>query len=417
MTSHAKLFSILGSQTHQLSSDNLEVKSTPKNISPSYIVLYVFNGTFQRGGIGHIAMWDGASYYSYGQGNGEPWIESNFSLAKSNARAILDYKIWKYGPYKKIILPSNLYLSENYDAIRSNINVNWKSNAYSLTNKNCAHMVQDYLVQARYTIPIHDCFQFPLYPSEVANNAKNIGKAVADNILHGITTQFDTTAYQMQLYKDYLVLLKGMMAAHPMLNKLQIKELHEAMQDGKADQEKFCRVFAIIARHHYDDSLFAYKINECDKFYESMFVEALQICAHRPKFENEPQVHKTGLLRHPIAITRAVVGALLLPVLVIIAFVPICLYKLYIFLTKKPSSKTTIPPDVVSSTSASTIVNIKPSSDSTRSINYSINGSIQPLSSIVTEDTPLLPRENKELYNKRDHITFEDSHQSTCRII
>lgn len=385
VNSHTKLAKIFGTQTHQL-----EVKSTYQSISPSYIVLYVFQGTYKRGGIGHIALWDGASYYSYGAGDGEFWIEDDtFSLARSNKHACLDNKIWNYGPFKKIILPCNQYLTEHYSTIRSNIQLNWKNNDYSMLNKNCAHMVQEYLVQSRYTIPISDSFLFPLYPSEVADNAKNIGKAIVKKIVDEVRTKI-ATPHEMQLYKDFLVLLNDMIAVRPVISQLQIKEFHDAMQGGISDQEKFCKIFTIIARYHYDSTSFAYETNESDRFYEKMFMGALQVSALSPKFENESQVNKTGRLRNSIAIARAAVGA----VLAVILFVPTCVifpfYKLYNWVKKRP------PPAML----ASPVVDLDaPHQKHNRSHVTSIHSSIDErtplMTSVVKEETEI--QENKDL--------------------
>ena len=62
-----------------------------------------------------------------------------------------------------------------------------------------------------------------------------------------------------------------------------------------------------------------------------MFIEALKVSAHRPTFENESQIYKTGRLRYPIAIARTAVGIVCLPVFTIIACIPVGLY----YLTKK----------------------------------------------------------------------------------
>ncbi len=303
------------------------------NSPPSYIVIYSFNGTMQRGGIGHIALWDGASYYSYGEGNGSPWIEACTDALRADERAVLDHRMYGYGPLKKIILPSNWHLFNHYESIRSEIDKAWKTNEYSVANKNCAHMVQDYLVKAKYTSSIPDFMLFPLYPSEVADNAKNISKAmvlkIADEVMHKPDTRF-----QSELYESFLKLLNEVTADTFALNESQKKALYDAIEEGTSDKEKFCRVLAVIAQHHYDCTKPQYKINWCDQFYENMFIMALNICFRHPKFENEPQILKTGCLRYPIAAGRILTGTLLSPVIAI-GYIPAGSYKLYGWMTKK----------------------------------------------------------------------------------
>lgn len=301
------------------------------DMAPSYMVLYLFKGTRKRLGVGHIALWDGTRYYSYGLGDGSVWIEDSFNFADAKARAIFDHK--DYGPYKQIILPCNHYFSQNYETIQSTINAHWKSNEYSMGNKNCAHMVQDYLVQAKYTIPIPSCFLFPLYPSEVANNAKNLGQALVKTLINEIMSH-----PMEETYSDFLTLLRDTIHFSTALNTLQKNELTDILNASISDKKKFCNALAMIARHHYDHSLYTYKINECDEFYANMFIAALSAHHHGLKFENEAQIYKTGCLRYPIAVSRALLGALVGTVLAIILFIPAGMFYLYKYYVEKRQS-------------------------------------------------------------------------------
>lgn len=289
--------------------------SVDNEISPKYLILYIFKGTMKRAGIGHASLWDGLYYYSYGyeKKNGACALKPS-SCDLQGADKLAYYQAANYGACSRIILPANKYLSEHFHPIREHIHT-WKTVEYDVSNKNCVHLVQAYLEKAGYLKKITDWI-IPLYPSELADKTRNIGKTVVKQLLEEATVkkQFkETTLAEKAKYLSYLKELKIALGSEkePGINQLK-KNIFNCESSLNAQSHFFC-ILKILAHAHYNNK-------QPKEFSAIWFSKALEACPITPNFIYQP---KGFFANHPHlpALGRGALGILGLIALTTLALV------------------------------------------------------------------------------------------------
>ena len=287
------------------------LKSNKESSPPAYITLYVFTGTAGRGGVGHVALWDGYNYFSYGLNRqNDAWVEDKISTESSSVLAVGDSiakkEMKEYGTYTRIILPVTEKVTEEFAALRDKFKNNpyWGSDKYSVQSRNCAHMVEEYLISAGYmsTEKILDPI-IPLCPSEIATKAGQVGTAMVAKIIERCAE------LGLGECRDYIDELSQASPDVPRKVKAALAANYPGKLNAERYRQKFIAIFKIIAQKHYSNAA-------PRDFYAIWFTKALEeVCKVKsPSIEKQSDFNtfmqpRVRVYRDMYAIVIAVIPA------------------------------------------------------------------------------------------------------------
>jgi hypothetical protein len=268
--------------------NNMESFTTTNQSELSYLVVYSFKNF-----PGHVAIFDGSKYYSFG---GK--LSFGIETQENGADELAKFDAKTYGDAKKIIIPipPHIAFQKRRDEIQAEMEQKWTPKRYHYTARNCANMVEDYLVQAfkapdnisthENTSPTHKKTIFALLPREVKAQAFEMGTHHFNDQLSSELKQSLTSNQELNR-KTFLTSFKKFLLLNPalcdaknsplpdnikkliLLNDTPIAEL-----DAKKLNELFCQIKLELAKTHYTEGNTPANIQS---FYDAWFSLAVTI--------------------------------------------------------------------------------------------------------------------------------------------
>lgn len=171
-TTTSKVTKLLG-VTNLSDSKSMDVEKI--KLQQKFIVVYYFYGTRARAGVGHVALWDGERYFSYGKGDDKEKFEGFSAPNEESASRFADSDIEDNGHYRKITLLVDDKFLQKRPLVQESIQKRWFKSQYKALTHNCVHMVYDYLVTAGI-LPVSKWSVKPTCPFRLKDKVRKIGE-------------------------------------------------------------------------------------------------------------------------------------------------------------------------------------------------------------------------------------------------
>lgn len=232
----------------------------------SYLTAFVFHGTKERLGVGHISLADDQYYYSYDENSpiAKKIVPEIPEIYQSNSlRNLVAYDMAIYGNFHSVILPANAQLEFTLKKCQEEI-AKLENKHYSFFNQNCAHAIQSFFENAGYLKKIID-YIVPLTPHELGNRLAEVGQAIMEHTLKKIVKINPIPNYKEA--RDFVLKAE--------LNPKCPKDIKDVLEKSTDINKDYFFLLKICSERHYQ------RVEPHD-FYSTQFMQALNICPVKP---------------------------------------------------------------------------------------------------------------------------------------
>lgn len=295
----AKLLGCIASSKFHESKVSEVIKTNPE---PHFIILYYFQGTKWRANVGHVAVWDGERYFSYGKGNDAMKFWGIKALDEETASLHADNDKEVYGAYRKIILLVDETFLQKRRSIQEYIADHWIKSQYHMLAHNCVHMVYDFLSQAGI-LQIAEEKNKPTCPFKLKDMVRKIGEKQLTQIVQDEMMQ-PLNSDEVQNRRHFLLLLQNAVETFQSIEKpprglrdlkaLLVNDRSSDLYSMKKDElvKLYYKVKCILICKNFDKVYSRSAQNQA--FYNRWLISALNPESYQfaaPKVSKAPIVH------------------------------------------------------------------------------------------------------------------------------